>query len=138
MTTIFSKIIAREVPADIIYEDDIVLAFLDINPVNKGHLLVIPKTPSEDVLSMEPATLAHLVVVGQKIGQLLLKHLPCDGINLGFNNGAAAGQEVFHTHLHIIPRHVGDNSFSHARHVTYENGEASRLAARLATLCEQI
>ncbi len=132
MTTIFSKIIAREVPADIVYEDDIVLAFLDINPVNKGHILVIPKTPTPDMLSTDPETLAHIILVGQKIGQKLMEHLPCDGINLGFNNGAAAGQEVFHTHLHVIPRHVNDDSFSHANHVTYENGEASRLAADLA------
>jgi histidine triad (HIT) family protein len=131
MTTIFSKIIAREVPADIVYEDDIVLAFLDINPVNKGHILVIPKTPTPDALSTDPATLAHILLVGQKIGQRLIQHLPCDGINIGFNNGAAAGQEVFHTHLHVIPRHVNDGSFSHAKHVTYENGEATRLAARL-------
>lgn len=133
MSTIFSKIIALEIPADIIYEDEVVIAFLDIKPVNKGHTLVIPKIPSTDGLECDEKTMAHVINVGQKIARVLKTALPCDGINFIMNNGAAAGQEVFHTHLHVVPRYENDNSFAHAKHVSYENDESKKLAVTLAT-----
>ena len=128
MTTIFTKIIAREVPADIIYEDDHVLAFLDIAPLQPGHTLVIPKNPSENGLSATPEELAHIVKVGQTVAQALTKTLNCDGVNFLMNNGAAAGQKVFHTHLHIIPRYTDDGVYEEPIHGEYEEGEAEDLA----------
>lgn len=119
MTTIFSKIIAREIPADIIYEDQWVLAFLDINPVHPGHTLVIPKTPSIHGLECNLEDMAHIVNIAQKIGQAQMKALACDGVNFIMNNGAAAGQEVFHTHLHVVPRFNDDHSFIKPTHVPY-------------------
>ena len=129
MTTIFSKIISKEVPADIVYEDEFVLAFLDINPVQPGHTLVIPKTPSEDGLSCSPEDLARLMVVGQNIGLALKAVVACDGVNFIMNNGKAAGQEVFHTHLHVIPRFTDDDAFEEPIRGEYEEGEAESLAA---------
>lgn len=112
MSTIFSKIIAREVPAHIIYEDDIVLAFLDIRPVNDGHTLVIPKVPAINIFDVPPDTIAHMTKVGQKIALAQKASGLADGVNLVMNNEVAAGQEVFHIHLHVIPRKNDDHSFS--------------------------
>lgn len=131
MTTIFSKIIAKEVPADIVYEDDFVLAFLDIHPIQPGHTQVIPKTPSTDGLSCSPEDLARLMVVAQKIGLALKDVVSCDGINFIMNNGEAAGQEVPHTHLHVIPRFSDDGAFEEPIRGEYEEGEAMSLAATL-------
>lgn len=131
MQTIFSKIIAREVPAEIIYEDDHVLAFLDIAPLQPGHTLVIPKNYSENALSASPDELVHIMVVGQKIALVLKEALACDGINFLMNNGAAAGQKVFHTHLHVIPRYDDDGVYEEPIHGEYEEGEAASLAESL-------
>lgn len=133
MTTIFSKIIAGELPCFKVYEDDRVLAFLDINPIQPGHTLVIPKTPSEDGLACSPEDLAQLMVVAQKIALALKEVVACDGVNFIMNNGAAAGQEVLHTHLHVIPRFTDDGVFEEPVHGEYENGEATSLAVALAT-----
>lgn len=131
MTTIFSKIIAKEVPADIVYEDKYVLAFLDINPIQPGHTLVIPKAPSEDGLSCNPEDLARVMAVGQKIGLALKEVVSCEGINFIMNNGEAAGQEVFHTHLHVVPRFSDDGAFEEPIRGEYEDGEAESLAVTL-------
>ena len=133
MTTIFSKIISKEVPADIVYEDEFALAFLDINPVQPGHTLVIPKTPSIDGLVCGPEDLARLIVIGQKVGLALKEVVQCDGINFIMNNGEAAGQEVFHTHLHVIPRFSDDGAFEEPIVGEYEEGEATSLADTVAT-----
>lgn len=132
MSTIFSKIIAGEIPANIVYEDDTVLAFLDIRPVHKGHTLVIPKIPSLDGLECDGATMAHIINVSQLIGRALKKSLPCDGINFIMNNGESAGQEVFHTHLHVIPRYLDKKVFRVPDHESYKSGEAESLAATIA------
>jgi histidine triad (HIT) family protein len=132
MTTIFSKIIAKEVPADIVYEDEFVLAILDISPIQPGHTLVIPKAPSVDGLACSPEDLARVIVVGQRIGIALKGVVACEGINFIMNNGEAAGQEVFHTHLHVIPRFSDDGAFEEPIHGEYEDGEAESLAVALA------
>ena len=128
MTTIFSKIIAGELPSFKVYEDDHVLAFLDINPVQPGHTLVIPKTPSIDGLACSPEDLARLIVVGQNIAIALKEVVACDGVNFIMNNGEAAGQEVLHTHLHVIPRFTDDDAFEEPIRGEYEEGEATSLA----------
>lgn len=133
MSTIFSKIINREIPADIIYEDEVVLAFLDITPVNKGHALIIPKEPSVDGTEANPEILAHIIKVAQKIAQVQKSILGCTGVNFHMNNGKDAGQEIFHTHLHVIPRYENDARFTTPAHETYEEGESAALAEKLAT-----
>lgn len=116
--TIFSKIINREVPANIVYEDDIVLAFLDITPINHGHTLIVPKVPFENLFDGDSATLGHMMQVGQKIALALRAAKLAEGVNLIMNNGKEAGQEVLHAHLHVVPRNTGDNSFTKPNHVT--------------------
>lgn len=133
MTTIFSKIIAGELPCFKVYEDDRVLAFLDINPIQPGHTLVIPKTPSIDGLSCSHEDLARVMMVAQKIAVALKDVVECDGVNFIMNNGVAAGQEVLHTHLHVIPRFTDDGVFEEPVHGEYEDGEATSLAVALTT-----
>lgn len=133
MTTIFSKIIAREIPANIIYEDDTVLAFLDINPINPGHVLIIPKTESLDGTETDPTTLGHMMIIAQKIAKVQKKILNATGVNYIMNNGADAGQEVFHTHLHVVPRHKDDYRFKPVSKDAYPEGEAENVAQKLSS-----
>lgn len=105
---IFCKIINKEIPSYKVYEDENILAFLDINPVNPGHTLVIPKAHYPDMLNMPYETLAQVMGVARKIAPGVLKAVGAEGFNLGLNNGAAAGQIIFHTHFHIMPRFSAD------------------------------
>jgi histidine triad (HIT) family protein len=105
---IFCKIISKEIPSSVIYEDDEVISFLNLHPVSKGHSLVVPKQHSSDFLSTEPAVLAQSVQHVQKIAQAIIKATGAAGFNLTVNNGPAAGQEIFHLHFHIIPRYAND------------------------------
>lgn len=134
MSTIFSKIIAGELPSFKVYEDEFVYAFLDINPIQPGHTLVIPKVPSENALDATPEVLSHIIIVGQRLAKAIMETTGCDGINFLMNNGKAAGQVVFHTHLHIIPRFDNDGVYEEPMPGEYENGEAESLAAAIISL----
>lgn len=112
MSTVFTKIIAREIPAHIVYEDDQVLAFLDNQPVHLGHTLVIPKTGYVNLFELPPELFAHLATVTHKIAHAVRDVTDADGINIHMNNGAAAGQEVWHAHLHVVPRFTDDHSYT--------------------------
>ncbi len=105
---IFCKIVKGELPSEKIYEDDSVLAFLDINPVNIGHTLVIPKEHFENIHDLPEDTATHIMKIARKISDAIKKS-GADGTNISINNGKAAGQVVFHSHTHIIPRFIGDN-----------------------------
>lgn len=103
---VFCKIVRREIPASIIYEDEFVMAFLDISPASPGHTLVIPKEHHENFLTT-PRTLMHQVVdVAQRIGQVQMKTLMARGVNVLMNNYPLAGQSVAHFHVHVIPRYT--------------------------------
>lgn len=134
METIFSKIISREIPASIVFEDERVLAFLDINPITKGHTLVIPKIASRNIFDTDPETLGHLIGVAQKIALALKEATNADGINILMNNEESAGQEIFHAHIHIVPRKTGDNAFHKTPHVAYEEGEMDSLYTEVKNL----
>ncbi len=108
MDCIFCKIVKGEIPCQKVYENDKILAFLDIMPIHKGHTLVIPKEHHADILEMPDDTLAELAKTAKKISKAVKKAAKADGFNIGQNNGAAAGQAVFHFHLHIIPRFNDD------------------------------
>ena len=101
---VFCAIAAGEIPSFKVYEDDLVLACLDINPFTKGHTLVIPKEHSANLLETDEATLAAVIARVRKVAAHLKEALPCDGFNILQNNGAAAGQTVMHLHFHIVPR----------------------------------
>ncbi|MFA5001054.1 MAG: HIT family protein [Candidatus Paceibacterota bacterium] len=109
---LFCKIVAGEIPAYQIYEDDDFLAFLDINPINLGHTLLIPKIHAHNLFDLPTETLTKLGPVLQKVGQAVKAGIKADGLNLGMNNEAQAGQLIFHAHFHLIPRFENDG-FKH-------------------------
>lgn len=106
---IFCKIAAGEIPSATVYEDDDFRAILDLGPAAKGHTLVIPKSHSDNLLSVEPDTAAKALKVISKTANAINEALGCDGINVVQNNGEAAGQTVMHLHFHIIPRYKNDS-----------------------------
>ncbi|MDD7282256.1 HIT family protein [Floccifex sp.] len=109
---IFCKIVNKEIPNYTIYEDETVLAFLDVNPTSKGHTLVIPKQHFDSFLECDSDVLHHVFDVAQKIALKMEKELGCDGINVLSNVHEAAGQSVNHFHVHLIPRYKDNDSVS--------------------------
>ena len=105
---VFCKIIAGEIPGAKIYEDDLVLAFLDISPINFGHTLVIPKEHHQSSATIPEEVAGRMFRIGSRIGVALKRKLDCDAFNLHLADGTAAGQVVMHAHLHVIPRGVED------------------------------
>ena len=105
---IFCKIVRREIPASIIYEDEFVLAFLDNSPATLGHTLVIPKIHHETFLSTPQSLMHQVMEVAQRIGQVQMKVLHANGVNILINNYPLAGQSVMHYHVHVIPRYDKD------------------------------
>ena len=108
-TCIFCKIVAGTIPCFKLYEDEHSIAFLDINPGNDGHALAIPKAHHPDVYSMPPALLGAVAQTAQRVAVAVQKALAPDGMNLVQANGRGAEQSVFHFHLHVLPRKVGDD-----------------------------
>jgi histidine triad (HIT) family protein len=104
-TTIFTKIIAGEIPCFRIYEDDKVFAFLDINPLSRGHTLVIPKEPAETLDQLSEESAAALGRALPRISRAILRATAATAFNLLQNNGATAHQAVLHVHFHIIPKY---------------------------------
>lgn len=105
---IFCKIIAGELPSYKVYEDSDVLAFLDIHPTNPGHTLVIPKAHHKDFLDTPADLQSKLIQVIGKLAPIIMKAVGAEAFNLFVNNGAVAGQIIFHTHFHIVPRFTTD------------------------------
>jgi histidine triad (HIT) family protein len=105
----FCDIVAGRVPASVVYRDERVCAFMDIRPVNPGHLLVIPLVHSAGLTMLESDTGAQMFRVGRRLAEAIRRSgVRCEGINFLLADGEAAGQEVFHVHLHVIQRHAGD------------------------------
>ncbi len=107
---VFCQIVAGMAPASIVFDDPELLAFLDIHPVNPGHLLIIPKVHAPYLANFDEATGARMFTVGQRLAAALraAPEIRCEGVNLFLADGEAAFQEVFHTHLHVFPRFTGD------------------------------
>jgi histidine triad (HIT) family protein len=105
---IFCKIVAGEVPAQIIHEDEHTVAFMDISPATRGHALVVPRRHARDITEIEPEQLQAVAVAAQGLAKRMLDRLDADGINLLNSCGAPAWQTVFHLHMHVIPRYDGD------------------------------
>lgn len=110
MTSVFTRIVRGELPAFKLYEDELTLAFLDINPAARGHTLVIAKPELPGLLDLPPELVAATALTTQRVARAIVAALKPDGFNIIQNNGAAAGQVVFHFHIHIIPRWEGDRS----------------------------
>jgi histidine triad (HIT) family protein len=128
---IFCKIISGEVPSTKIYEDDKTCVLLDINPVSKGHVLVIPKhTDCYNIFDIPSEDWSAVCTTVQKIAIALEKALHCDGVNLIMNNREHAGQVVDHPHVHLIPRYKGDGLPSWP-HKHYNEGEAAEITQQI-------
>lgn len=106
---IFCKLANGVFPTNTVYEDDDFRAILDIEPATKGHCLILPKNHYKDLSELDDTTAAKVLPLAKKLMVKLKDKLNCDGLNLVQNNGEVAGQTVFHFHLHLIPRYVGDN-----------------------------
>jgi histidine triad (HIT) family protein len=105
---VFCKILDGELPATIVNEDERTVTFMDIAPATRGHALVIPKTHTPDLLSIEPEDLAAVALAGKRQAALVRERLFADGVNLVNSCGAVAWQTVFHFHVHVVPRYAGD------------------------------
>jgi len=105
---LFCKIVAGELPSTIVGEDERTVAFMDINPATRGHVLVIPRAHSEDLLGIEPDDLRAVAVASQRQATRAKERLLADGVNLVNSCGAVAWQTVFHFHMHVIPRYADD------------------------------
>ena len=132
---IFCKIAKGEIPCNKIYEDDKVLAFLDIQPVSDGHTLVIPKSHFGTFDMCPVEIMSKLAGCAGKIAVAVASAMEADGYNILCNNGKAAGQLVDHVHFHIIPRKKGDGVFSHWPAYKYEKGQAKVFAEKI---CEKL
>jgi len=111
---IFAKILRGDAPAHTVYEDAHTLAFLDVMPQADGHTLVLPKTPAENIFELDPGTFDPLMRTVQKVARAVHEAFPADGIRISQLNGPAAGQTVFHLHVHIIPCVEGKPRTPHA------------------------
>ena len=131
MDCIFCRIIAGEIPSHTVYEDDTTLAFLDINPASRGHTLVIPKQHAADLFSLSPDALAATARTIQTVARILQQGVQPDGTNVLQNNGPAAGQVVFHYHVHVIPRWQGDQALRMWKPGTTDHAAFAALAAQL-------
>ena len=121
---IFCKIANGEIPSSTIYEDEYFRVILDLGPAAKGHALILPKEHFKDVCELDAAIAAKVLPLGAKIGAAMMKGLGCAGFNLVQNNGTAAGQTVFHFHMHVIPRYEGGPEM-----VTWTPGKDEEMAA---------
>lgn len=130
MTCIFCKIISGEIPSSKIYEDNDVFAFLDTKPVNPGHTLVIPKKHFESIHDTPDEAVSKMIVVAKKIAGSIQKNLKAQGVTIGMNNGEAAGQSVFHAHIHVMPRYSTDTHKLWSGK-DYKSGERESVAEKI-------
>ncbi|MCL5281409.1 MAG: HIT family protein [Planctomycetes bacterium] len=129
---VFCKMVDGEIPVTKLYEDDAVLAFLDIGPISDGHTLVIPKQHCTMVHTCDPEVLAEVSARLGRIAEAVMVAMDADGYNVLSNNGTtAAGQVVEHLHFHVIPRKVGDRVFTQWPAYQYRKGQAEDIAERI-------
>jgi histidine triad (HIT) family protein len=137
---IFCKIINKELPVSLVFEDNICLAFLDINPIAEGHVLVIPKQHHERFVLLNNETVGHLFKIGQKVLKAIEdSDIRCEGANLFLSDGTVAGQEVMHSHLHIVPRFKNDNQkvgFIHSDSIQYPRKRLDEIATKISQLID--
>ncbi len=128
---LFCNITAGKIPCTKVYEDDTVLAFLDIHPVNIGHTLIVPKTHHTNLYETPDEVLSQMMSVAKKLSIAIKNALGTDGINIEMNNDSVAGQIIFHTHIHIVPRFSGDG-------FTHWNGARGYRETEMAEVAQKI
>jgi histidine triad (HIT) family protein len=132
MDCVFCRIVAGTADASVVYEDDRLLAFCDLNPVNPGHLLIIPKAHGMGLVDLAESDASRMFTVAQRLAAAVRSSgLRCEGVNLFLADGKAAGQEVFHVHLHVFPRYVGDRFRLHSGQRRASRRELDEIAARV-------
>lgn len=131
---IFCKLASGEFSSSTIYEDHLFRVILDISPAAKGHALLIPKRHIENIFELDGEESQLALSVIREVSCAIKKTLNCDGINVLQNNGAAAGQSVFHLHFHIIPRYENDQVHIPWKAISYEEGEANELAKKIKAI----
>ena len=128
---VFCKMVAGEIPATKVYEDEAVLAFLDIGPISDGHTLVIPRQHCTRIDECDPAVLSAVAARLGRIARAVVAAMGADGYNVLSNNGSAAGQVVDHLHFHIIPRKTADGVLTQWPSYRYKEGRIQDIAARI-------
>jgi histidine triad (HIT) family protein len=128
---IFCGIVAGTMPAERIYEDDDTIAFLDIAPACDGHVLVIPRAHSDDIHGADPANLGAVAATVQQMAARVSGALGSDGVSIVQSNGRAAGQTVFHYHVHVLPRFEGDGVMTPWQATRASSEQLARMGARL-------
>ena len=130
MTCLFCKIIAGEIPCNKLFENDRVIAFLDIKPVNPGHTLIVSKLHTENILDTPESELKEMIAVTKKLIPKILDTIKADAFNIHINNNKTAGQEIPHIHFHIIPRFENDN-IEMWKGKDYKEGEAENISNKI-------
>lgn len=130
---IFCKIIRGEIPCARVYEDDLVLSFLDISPINRGHTLVLPKKHHTTLFEVDPDSLKACILAIQRISEAIYKGIKAEGLNLLQNNFRAAGQLVDHVHFHLIPRYEDDGFLNSWPGKQYPSGEMEKTLKTIQT-----
>lgn len=131
MTCLFCKIISGEIPAQKVYEDEHTLAFLDIHPINIGHTLIVPKKHFANLYETPDEVISQIAIVAKKLSIAIKDAVQSDGINIEMNNDSVAGQIIFHTHIHIIPRFQNDG-FKHWHSPRdYREGEMKEVSEKI-------
>lgn len=128
---IFCRIIAGEIPSATVYEDEDFKVILDISPAVKGHMVILPKKHAANLFELEEEIASKALLIAKKVAAAVKEELNCDGINLLQNNGEAAGQTVFHFHMHIIPRYQEDTVNMTWTKDSYTGDEATELAVKI-------
>ncbi|MBO5199374.1 MAG: HIT family protein [Lachnospiraceae bacterium] len=128
---IFCKIAAGEIPSATIYEDEVCRVILDIAPAAKGHAILLPKKHFANIFEIDKETAGSILYTASRVAAAMKEALGCDGINLLQNNGPAAGQTVFHLHIHIIPRFENDGLLPTWEQGSYADGEAAEVAQKI-------
>jgi histidine triad (HIT) family protein len=129
---IFCKIVKKEIPATLVFEDEAILVFMDIGPIIKGHALVIPKKHYDPITETPDEIVAKLHITAKKIASAQMNAFGADGVNIIQNNGKASGQEVEHIHVHVIPRFDDDGHHWNWNAKSYDDfNEMNELAEKL-------
>jgi diadenosine tetraphosphate (Ap4A) HIT family hydrolase len=130
---IFCQIVAKQAPSSILYEDATVMAFLDIRPLNMGHTLVIPKEHYVDIFDTPDKVLAAVHVVSKQLAVAVKKATNADGISIIQQSGKAAGQDIFHIHVHVVPRFEGQKLPSFHELKLVDRAELEAMAVKIRT-----
>lgn len=128
---IFCKLANGEIPTVTVYEDDTFRAILDIAPAHKGHVILLPKAHADNLFELDDEIASKALPVVKKIAVAVKAATGCDGINILQNNGTAAGQSVFHLHIHVVPRFENDGILPVWSHESYAEGEAAEWAEKI-------